>query len=1011
MNYLQEWQASAVDEDLIRLNVVSLNGAEASDYLLYSETLPRRNDGRVSRTILERYEHLSAGGWWCAGIDLLSGEENAWGCFKPQFPRLSVEKGRPIKYEHPPQVQTGIFALRVPDRLWQRIADRAAVPLAPEDQDSEQPDGGFWQWVMTHPQVPLCITEGAKKAGALLTAGYSAIALPGVHNGCRTPRDEGGQRIGKSALLPELQKLAAPGRRVYFVFDQDQKPETIKSVNLAIQRLGYLLQREGCECRVIAWDLSLGKGVDDLIALQGSQYFDRVYQEALPLELWRAQGLNELTYPAALTLDAPFLPALEIPPQARLAALYSPKGTGKTEALATLVKAARAQGRPVLVIGHRIKLVQELCRRFGLPYLSDIADPRLGAASGYGLCIDSLHLQSQAQFRPQEWREALIVIDEVEQVLWHALNADTCRGQRVAVLRTLKTLLQTALSAGGQLLVADADLSDLSLDYLTALAGFPLQPHLVRNTWKPAPEQAWPVYHYGENDPKQLIADLVAHIQEGGRPFVCLSAQKLTSAWGTQNLETYLAQTFPQRRILRLDAESLADLHHPARQALSNLNEVLKNYDIVLASPAIETGISLDLRGHFTSVWGLAQGVQTAPSVCQALARLRENVPRYLWIANYGFNQVGNGATSIQKLLSSGQRLTELNIRLLQQADLEALEDVDCGFQAESLLAWAKMAVRVNAAMLRYREAVLSLLQRSGHRLLGAPSFESGETEEALNPAELSLGEVIQAVKIQNYQAECLAIASAPSLSLKSYQSLKKSLVKTTQERRLLRKYELEQRYGITITPQIVERDDQGWYRKLRLHYFLTSGRPYLADRDAKIARTLLDQGQGSLFLPDFNGSQLGVIIGTLDVLGLPILLAQPQRPLSALDEDLIRLGEVARRNRADLKTVTGVGVAKNASPITILRRFLDLIGHGLKPVRSQRIGGKSVRIYQLILPQDGREWVFQVWLERDRNQPGSSEGWLEDYWLKLQTPLGTETLAVPPHQQLSLPFSPPPER
>jgi hypothetical protein len=151
----------------------------------------------------------------------------------------------------------------------------------------------------------------------------------------------------------------------------------------------------------------------------------------------------------------------------------------------------------------------------------------------------------------------------------------------------------------------------------------------------------------------------------------------------------------------------------------------------------------------------------------------------------------------------------------------------------------------------------------------------------------------------------------------------------------------------------------------------------------------------------------LGVIIGTLDVLGLPILLAQPQRPLSALDEDLIRLGELARRNRADLKTVTGVGVAKNASPITILRRFLDLIGHGLKPVRSQRMGGKSVRIYQLILPQDSRELVFQVWLERDRNLPGSSEGWLEEYWLKLQTPLGKDSQTVLSHQQLTLALSP----
>ncbi len=63
----------------------------------------------------------------------------------------------------------------------------------------------------------------------------------------------------------------------------------------------------------------------------------------------------------------------------------------------------------------------------------------------------------------------------------------------------------------------------------------------------------------------------------------------------------------------------------------------------------------------------------------------------------YGFNQVGNGSTSIPKLLTSGHRLTEVNIRLLHQSDLESLEDLDTNFQAESLLCWAKMAVRVNA--------------------------------------------------------------------------------------------------------------------------------------------------------------------------------------------------------------------------------------------------------------------------------------------------------------------------
>jgi hypothetical protein len=61
---------------------------------------------------------------------------------------------------------------------------------------------------------------GGEKAGALLTAGYVTIALPGIHNGYRTPKDELGRRIGKSHLIPQLEKLANSGRKIYLVFDQ-----------------------------------------------------------------------------------------------------------------------------------------------------------------------------------------------------------------------------------------------------------------------------------------------------------------------------------------------------------------------------------------------------------------------------------------------------------------------------------------------------------------------------------------------------------------------------------------------------------------------------------------------------------------------------------------------------------------------------------------------------------------------------------------------------------------------
>lgn len=110
----------------------------------------------------------------------------------------------------------------------------------------------------------------------------------------------------------------------------------------------------------------------------------------------------------------------------------------------------------------------------------------------------------------------------------------------------------------GQVFLSDADLSDISINYVVSLAGFPIQPWVLVNHYYYS-DNTWVVHSYEGSDPSQLVADLVADIKAGGVSFVCCSAQKAKSKWGTRNLEAYLRKLFPDKRILRIDSESVAD--------------------------------------------------------------------------------------------------------------------------------------------------------------------------------------------------------------------------------------------------------------------------------------------------------------------------------------------------------------------------------------------------------------------------------------------------------------------
>ncbi|MFM8295166.1 MAG: plasmid replication protein, CyRepA1 family [Microcystaceae cyanobacterium] len=948
----QEWLDSAVNVDIIRLNVESLQGNQSFNHILYSDDIPRRNDGRVTDSILQRYRHLEEGGWYCSGIDPLTGQASDWGCFKPDQPYIQSERkgfGEPvkqklIKYEHPFKTPTELFCLRIPLTLWQLIADRYQLPL-PENiiVDSTGEALGFWQWVIEQ-SVPIVITEGAKKAGALLSAGYVAIALPGIYNGYRT-KDKKGNLLLQPELIPQLKIFCQTQREFIFCFDQDSKPTAAKNVQTAIAKTGKLLKATGCSVSVMSWYLP-HKGIDDLIVAQGAEYLDYLWAQRQTLREYQRNLYTSLNPYISLRIKQRFLTEdLQVPESARIIGLKSPKGTGKSEWLANRIISAVAQDIAVIVIVHREQLAKELAQRFGIEYRTEVTPG--GRLVGYTLCVDSLHSKANPPFHPDSWENCWVFIDECEQVFWHLLHSPTCQYARPAILDTLTQLLNRA----DRIFLSDADLTRIAINYANSLLEEPSTPWVVVNEYRPPNPRR--LCNYAS--PEALYADLVNSLQRGDRLIIHTGAQKHSSKWGTSNLAQLLQHQFPDLKILVIDQETVGTAGHPAWGCMGKLNQVLPLYDVVIASPTLETGVSIDVP-HFHRVFGFFSGVQTVEAVCQSLARVRDDIPRHVYIPERSTQRIGNGSEHPHSLLKSQDRLFQVNVNLLSQANpLLALE----GHSPQHLQTWAMLAANHNYGFKNYRQEILKQLEAEGYEVISSDSLDPDEAQE--------IKTMIKESTKANYRQHRENIASAPVLSLADYEQIKNAKTKTSAERLSERKTDLVMRYGLEdISPELIEADDRGLYGKLRMEYYLTVGNEFLTDRDlAKIEKLAPD---GQVFLPDFNRVTLTAKIQALKILNLEQFLDPHQFHTG---DSLAEWFKRVLACREDIRNILGISIhPERDTPISVAQRMLNqLFGTQMTCIQQKRLDErKRIRIYAMTNPNaHDRQQIFEHWRERDQ--------------------------------------------
>jgi putative DNA primase/helicase len=271
------------DPDLLSLNVgrVDLSWTskyrggeeiENDDILFILDKLnwevTRLVNRRINNSTLDRIKKM-VGGWHITPFyGLADRAQINYFRFKPTNPPSDWKKpGKFKKYLGAVGELPRAYCPNVPEAIWAVIAARYGV---------EKTGDNFWEWILDHPEIPVIITEGEKKAFAGLAAGYVVISLPGIDCGYKSSSSNDDGSDCQLALIPDLQALATGERTICIAFDRDANP---KRVNKAREKLARLFAEVGCETRSIKWEEKY-KGLDDFIFGAGRTALDKAIESA-----------------------------------------------------------------------------------------------------------------------------------------------------------------------------------------------------------------------------------------------------------------------------------------------------------------------------------------------------------------------------------------------------------------------------------------------------------------------------------------------------------------------------------------------------------------------------------------------------------------------------------------------------------------------------------------------------------------------------------------------------------
>ena len=412
--------------------------------------------------------------------------------------------------------------------------------------------------------------------------------------------------------------------------------------------------------------------------------------------------------------------------------------------------------------------------------------------------VDSSYIGGSSELKPDQCRGAVLFIDEADAFLRHCLTAAT----HIAKHRTSAVAnLAACVAAADQVVLAGAHIDETTLAAFEVMRGDGTKAHIIESTLQTAAGRELVMYRKDEDLLQQM-----RNLCNRRAPFVFHTGSKKTSSkMAPVNLARNVRRWWPDARILEMTAETIREPDHPAAAAIEDPQKLLA-FDVVLASPVLETGFSIeDHAGHFQAVLGHTSGHVMPHAFVQSLGRLRSSVPRYVWCESHG-TKVGNGAPVVDEL-ETGK--LEHAIQLVRLHLVDAAEA--CPDAARYLRWWSQLAADQNWLAPHYRHAVAELLGREGYAVqrLDLVGSEAG-TE---------LIDLLDEDRTETIAEETAAVAAAPAPTPDQLELLEQRQRLTADQRRQLERGRIERELGLpTPTAKQVEASRNDGYGKIMQH-------------------------------------------------------------------------------------------------------------------------------------------------------------------------------------------------